>query len=68
MGQEVVRGKAKRTLTTSEGIPLLPFVSLHNPKILINVPIPILLINVDFPAHLFIFLMEMYYKITPFTW
>lgn len=65
-----IRGRAGRTLPASKGISsfLLPFVSLSNPKFTINLPTPSLLINVDFPAHLFIFLMEMYYKITPFGW
>lgn len=57
-------------MAASKGISssFLPFVSPSNPKFTINLPTPILLINADFPAHLFIFLMEMDYKIAPFGW
>lgn len=52
-GQKMVRGKAGRTLTASEGIS--SFVSLSNLKFTINLPRPILLVNVDFscaPVHI----------------
>lgn len=52
MGWEMVRGKAGRTLPASKSMNsfFLPFVSLSNPKFTINLPRPILLINVDFPC------------------
>lgn len=45
-------GKAGRTLTMVEDVSsfFLPFVSLSNLKLTINLPRPILLINVDFPC------------------
>lgn len=44
--QGEVRGQAGRTQTTSQGCS--PFVSLGNLKFTINLPRPVLLINVDF--------------------
>ena len=70
MRWEMIRDKAGRILTANKSMNsfFLPFVSLSHPKFNINLPRPILLINVDFPCTPVHFLMEMYYKITPFSW
>ena len=52
MRWEMVRDKAGRILTASKSKNpfFLPFVSLSHPTFIINLPRPILLINVDFPC------------------